>query len=90
MVRRLYNAFRTCVRLCVLTCIRMCVRLERFYINLNISFIYKDILIKFAKNVYGYENLSVQNFGLTLKNKMAAIGNCLKIIKILLILKYSS
>ena len=31
--------------------------------------------------VYGYENLSVQNFGLILKNKMATIANCFKIIK---------
>ena len=38
--------------------------LSRFYINLNISFIYKDIFTKFAGNVYGYENLSVQNFSL--------------------------
>ena len=37
----------------------------------------------FAGNVYGYENLSVQNFSLILKNKMAAIANCLKIIKVL-------
>ena len=43
-----------------------------------ISFIYKDIFTKFARNVYGHENLSVQNFGLILKNKMAAIADCLK------------
>ena len=61
----------------VRACIHPSVRLSRFCINLNISFIYKDIFIKFAGNVYGYENLSVQNFGL----KMAAINNCLKIIK---------
>ena len=40
------------------------VRLSRFYINLNILFIYKNIFTKFAGNVYGYENLSVQNFGI--------------------------
>ena len=51
-----------------------------FNINLNISFIYKNIFIKFARNVYGYENLSLQNFGLILKNHMATIANCLKII----------
>ena len=61
--------------------VRACVRGSRFYINLNISFIYKDIFAKFTGNVYDYENLSVQNFGLILKNKMAAIANCLKIIK---------
>ena len=44
------------------------VRLSRFYINLNISFIYKHIF-KFTGNVYGYENLSLQNFDLTLKTK---------------------
>ena len=56
---------------------------SHFFTNLNISFIYKDIFIKFAGNVYGYVNLSVQNFSLILKNKMAAIANCLKIIKVL-------
>ena len=60
--------------------VRLCVRSSRFYINLNISFIYTDIFTKFAGNVYGYENLSLQNFSLILKNKMAAIANCLKII----------
>ena len=54
-----------------------------FLHKLNISFIYKDISTKFAGNVYGYENLSLQNFRLILKNKMAAIANCLKIIKVL-------
>ena len=39
-----------------------CIHLSCFCINLNISFIYKDIFTKFAGNVYGYENLSVQNF----------------------------
>ena len=54
-----------------------------FFIYLNISFIYTDIFNKFAGNVYGYENLSVQNFALILKHKMAAIANCLKNIKVL-------
>ena len=36
--------------------VRVC--LSRFYTNLNISFIYKDIFTKFAGNVYGYENMS--------------------------------
>ena len=53
------------------------------YINLNISSIYKDTLTKFAGNVYGYENMFVQNFGHILNNKMAAIANCLKILKVL-------
>ena len=63
--------------------VRACVRSSCFYINLNISFIYKDIFTKFAGNVYRYENLSLQNFSLILKNKMAPIANCLKIIKVL-------
>ena len=41
---------------------RTSVHSSRFYINLNISFIYKDIFTKFAGNIYGYENMSVQNF----------------------------
>ena len=44
-------------------------RSSHFYINLNISFIYKDIFTKFAGDVYGYNNMSMQNFGLILKNK---------------------
>ena len=67
----------------VRACVRDSVCESRFYINLNISFIYKYIFTKFAGNVYGYKNLSVQNFSLILKNKMAAIANCLKIIKVL-------
>ena len=63
--------------------VRASVHSSRFYINLNISFNYKDIFTKFAGNVYGYENLSLQNFSMILKNKMAAIANCLKIIKVL-------
>ena len=63
--------------------VRAYVRLSRFCINLNISFIYEDIFTKFAGNVYGYENLSLKNFSLILKNKMAAIANCLKIVKVL-------
>ena len=51
------------------------VRLLHFCINLNILFIYEDIFTKFAGNVYGYENLSLQNFSLILKNKMAALAN---------------
>ena len=41
------------------------------------------IFTKFAGNVYGYENLSLKNFSLILKNKMSAIANCLKIVKVL-------
>ena len=67
----------------VLAPVRASIRLSRFCINLNISFIYEDIFTKFAGNVYGYENLSLNNFSLTLKNKMATIANCLKIVKVL-------
>ena len=49
--RQIVNAFHTCVCLCI----RPCVRLSGFNINLNISFIYKDIFIKFAGNVYDYK-----------------------------------
>ena len=63
--------------------VRACVRSSHFCINLNISFIYEDIFTKFAGNVYGYENLSLKHFSLILKNKMAAIANCLKIVKVL-------
>ena len=42
-------------------CVHACVRLSHFYTNLSISFIYDDIFIKFAENVYGSENLSVRN-----------------------------
>ena len=63
--------------------VRQSVCSSRFCINLNISFIYEDIFTKFAENVYGYENLSLKNFSLILKNKMAAIANCLKIVKVL-------
>ena len=38
-------------------CVRVSLRSSRFYIDLNISLIYKDIFTKFAGNVYGYENL---------------------------------
>ena len=48
-----------------------------FYINHNMSFIYEDILTKFAGNVYGYANMSLQNFGLILKKKG---HHCLKIV----------
>ena len=47
------------------------------------TFIYTDIFTKFAGNVYGYKNMSVQNFGLILKNTMATIGDCLKTINML-------
>ena len=40
-----------------------------FYINLYISFIYEGILTKFAKNVCGYENISVKNFFLNFQNQ---------------------
>ena len=43
------------------------VRLSCFYINLNISFSYTDIFTKFAVNVYGHDNLSMQKFCFILK-----------------------
>ena len=71
------------MHVCVRESVCPSVHSSRFYIKLNISFIYKDIFTKFAGNIYGYENLSLQNFSLILKNKMAAIVNCLKIIQVL-------
>ena len=63
--------------------VRACIRSSCFCIHLNVSFIYEDIFTKFAGNVYGNKNLSLKNFSLILKNKMAAIANCLKIVKVL-------
>ena len=63
--------------------VSLSIRSSRFCINLNISLIYEDIFTKFAGNVYVYDNLSLKNFSLILKNKMAAIANCLKIVKVL-------
>ena len=74
------------LRACVSASVHPSALLSHFYINLNISFIYKDIFTKFAGNVYnvyGYKNVSVQNFGFILKNKMESLANCLKIIKML-------
>ena len=53
-----------------------------FYINLYISFIYEDILTKFAENVYGCENMSVKNFVSFRKKQNVGliIAYCLKII----------
>ena len=59
-----------------------CVHLSHFYINLYISFIDEDVFIKFAENVYGCENMSVKSFRVILKNNMASIPDCLKIIDI--------
>ena len=52
---------------------------SHFYVNLYISFIYKDIFTKFTRNVHGYEYMYVHTFGLILKNKMATIADCLRI-----------
>ena len=37
--------------------VRPSVCASRVYININISFIYKDIFTKFAGNIYGYEKI---------------------------------
>ena len=62
--------------------VHACLHLSHLYINLYISFIYEYIFTEFAENVYGYENMSVKKFVLILKNNMAAIANCSKIIDI--------
>ena len=49
--------------------LRACPCLSHYYIlDLYIPFIYKDIFTKFAGNVNGYKNMSLQNFGLIMKN----------------------
>ena len=112
--REIVHVFHMCV--CMLS---VCAFVPQV-INFNISFIYKDIFIKVAWNVYGmgYWGYSIEkalylskyftliigamvseykdnqkswpsnvlpekNFSLILKNKMAAIANYLKIIKML-------
>ena len=61
-----------------------------FYINLNISFIYKNILTKFEGMFMAMKTCLCKILASFGKNKMAAIANCLKIIKMPLILKYCS
>ena len=51
-----------------------------FYINLYIAFIHEDSLTKVEQNVFGYENMSIKNFGFIFENKMAAMAHCSKII----------
>ena len=68
----------------------LCKCRSRFYINVYILFIVKDIFTKFAGNVYEYENMSMQNFRLILKNKRASIADYLKTIMMLQNLKYCS
>ena len=67
------------VRVCMRVCMHACMRLSHFYINLYTSFIYEDMFTKFAQNASGCENMSVKNV-LILKNNMATIADCLKII----------
>ena len=62
-----------CVR--VHAWVRAYVCLSHFYIYLYLSFSYEDIFIKFAESDYGYENISVENFVLFKKNKMAQFEN---------------
>ena len=57
-----------------------CVCLSHFYIKLYISSIYEDNFTKFAENIYGCENMSVKKLVLILKNNIAAIADCSKII----------
>ena len=62
---------------CMFAC--MCA-LSHFLINLYVSFSYEYIFTKFADHVYGCENMSVKIMVLILKNNMAAIADCSKII----------
>ena len=43
------------IGVCMHVC--LCASFHPFYLNLGISFISEDIFIRFAANVYGYENL---------------------------------
>ena len=67
---------------CPCVCANMCAFVP-FFINHKISFIYEDIFTKFPENVYRCENMPVTIFLLILKNKMASIADCLKIIDML-------
>ena len=60
--REIVNAFHTYVCLCICLCIRLCVRWSGFNINLNISFNYKDIFIKFTGNVLWLQKPVSANF----------------------------
>ena len=51
----------------------ICTCSSHFYTNLYILFIYEDI--RFGKNIYGCENMSIKNFILILK-QMAPIADC--------------
>ena len=61
---------------CVHVCLHVCIVT---FLNQALYRSY-DIFTKFAENVYGCENLSLKNCVLILKNNMAAMGNCSKII----------
>ena len=67
-------SLQTCMRACV------CLHAHCQILNQALYGIY-EIYTKFAENVYGCENMSVKNFVLIfLKNNMAAMADCLKII----------
>ena len=68
---------RVSVRPCVSAC--MCA-LSYFKFKLNFAFVYEDIFTTCVENVYGCENTSVKNFVPILKNNMAAIADCWKIV----------
>ena len=52
-------------------CVRLPVCSSCFYIKLYVSFICEDIL-KYIQTVFVYESMSIRNFCLSLKKKMAA------------------
>ena len=56
-------------------CMHACVHMSHFKIKLYLSFIYEDILTKFAENVYGCGNMSPKKIGTRLKNNMAHISD---------------
>ena len=59
-------SMRVCV--CVDVCLHACVSLIMFLHKPLYLIYFEDIFTKFAENVYGYENMSLNNFVLILKN----------------------
>ena len=61
-------------------CMHVCIVIFLHQPFVSHSFIYEDIFTKFAENVYGCENMPVKILLLILKNSMATIADCSKII----------
>ena len=57
------------------------------FLHQSLYLIPTDIFTRFAENVYGSKNMHVKNFVLILKNNMAAMADCMKIIDLFANLK---